>query len=83
MEFGLAQMTNPNHQNMRVPMQRVALALSYIKGEDVDEWCHGYADILAEEVYIYGTDPNNERLWDDFVLTFVRHFQDTEEEERA
>ena len=83
MEFGLARMTNPNHQNMRVPMQRVALALSYIKGEDVDEWCHGYADILAEEVYTYGTDPNNERLWDDFVLAFVHHFQDTGEEERA
>ena len=50
MEFGLAQMTNPNHQNMRVPMQQVALALSYIKGEDVDEWCHRYANILVEEV---------------------------------
>ena len=83
MEFGLARMTNPNHQNMKVPMQRVALALSYIKGEDVDEWCHGYADILAEEVYTYGTNPNNERLWDDFVLTFVRRFRDTDEEERA
>ena len=55
MKFGLAWMTNPNHQNMRVPMQRVALALSYIKGEDVDEWCHGYADRFAEEVYTYGT----------------------------
>ena len=43
MEFGLAWMTNPNHQNMRVPMKRVALALSYIKGEDVDEWCHRYS----------------------------------------
>ena len=29
MEFGLAQMTNLNHQNMRVPMQQVALTLSY------------------------------------------------------
>ena len=83
MEFGLAQMTNPNHQNMRVLMQWVALALSYIKGEDVNEWCHGYANILAEEVYTYGTDSNNERLWDDFVLAFVCHFWDTGEEKRA
>ena len=83
MEFGLARITNPNHQNMRVPMQRVALALSYIKGEDVDEWCHGYADTLAEEVYTNGTDPNDESLWDEFVLAFVCHFQDTGEEERA
>ena len=83
MEFGLARMMNLNYQNMRVPMQRVALTLSYIKGEDVGEWCHGYADILAEEVYTYGTDPNNERLWDDFILALVRRFRDTGEEERA
>ena len=64
-------------------MQRVALALSYIKREDVDEWCHRYANKLAEEVYINSTDPNNEELWDDFVLAFVRRFWDTGEEERA
>ena len=83
MEFGLARMTNPNHQNMKVPMQRVALTLSYIKGEDVDKWCHGYADRLAEEVYINGTNPNNKDLWDDFVLAFVQRFRDTGKEERA
>ena len=64
-------------------MQKVALALSYIKGEDVDEWCHRYADTLAEEVYTNGTDPNDESLWDKFVLAFVCRFRDTEEEERA
>ena len=64
-------------------MQRVALALSYIKGEEVDEWSHEYADQLANEVYNNGVNPNNERLWDDFVLAFVRRFRDTGEEERA
>ena len=82
-EFGLARMTNPHHQNMRVPMQRVALALSYIKGEEVGEWSHEYADQLADEVYNHGVDPNNERLWDDFVLAFVRRFRDTGKGERA
>ena len=57
----------------RVPMQRVALSLSYIKGEDIDEWCHGYADTLAEEVYTNGTDPNDESLWD-VVLAFICRF---------
>ena len=83
MEFGLVRMTNPNHQNMRVPMQRVALALSYIKGEDIDEWCHRYADTLAEEVYTNDMDPNNKSLWDKFILAFVRRFRDTGEEKRA
>ena len=83
MKFGLAWMTNPNHQNMRVPMQRVALTLSYIKGEDMDKWCHGYTDKLTEEVYTNGTSPNNEDLWDDFVLAFICRFWDTGEEKRV
>ena len=82
-EFGLAWMTNPHHQNMRVPMQRVALTLSYIKGEEVDEWSHEYADQLADKVYNNGVDPSNEQLWDDFVLAFVHRFRDTGKEERA
>ena len=64
-------------------MQRTALALSYIKGDAVDEWCHEYADHLADEVYQRGVAPTNERLWDDFVLNFVRRFRDTGEEERS
>ena len=62
-------------------MQRTALALSYIKGDAVDEWCHEYTDHLADEVYQRGVAPTNERLWDDFVLDFVRRFRDTGEEE--
>ena len=63
-------------------MQRTALALSYIKGDTVDKWCHEYADHLADEVYQRGVAPTNERLWDDFVLDFVQRFRDTGEEER-
>ena len=50
-EFGIVCMLNPRHQLFRVPMQRTTLALSYIKGDAVDEWCHEYADHLADEVY--------------------------------
>ena len=64
-------------------MQRTALALSYIKGEAVDEWCHEYANHLADEVYQRGIAPTNERLWDDFVLDFVQRFRDMGEEERS
>ena len=44
-------MLNPRHQNFRVLMQQTALALSFIKGDVVDEWCHKYVDHLADEVY--------------------------------
>ena len=46
MEFGLAQMTNPNHQNMRIPMQRVALALSYYILRE-KTWMNGVTDTLT------------------------------------
>ena len=59
-EFGIVRMLNPRHQLFCVPMQRTALALSYIKGDAVDEWCHEYADHLADEVYQRGVAPTNE-----------------------
>ena len=64
-------------------MQRTALALSYIKGDAIDEWCHKYADHLVDEVYQREVALTNERLWDDFVLDFIRRFRDIEEEERS
>ena len=82
-EFGIVHMLNPRHQLFHIPMQRTALALSYIKGDAVDEWCHEYADHLADEVYQRGVAPTNERLWDDFILNFVQRFRDTGEEEQS
>ena len=82
-EFGIVRMLNLRHQLFQVPMQRTTLALSYIKGDAVNEWCHEYADHLANEVYQRGVAPTNERLWDDFILNFVQRFRDTGEEERS
>ena len=67
-------MLNPRHQNFRVPMQWTTLALSYIKGDAIDEWCYEYADHLTDEVYQRGVAPTNERLWDNFILDFVQRF---------
>ena len=82
-EFGIVRMLNLRHQLFCIPMQRTTLALSYIKGDAVDEWCHEYADHLADEVYQRGVTPTNKRLWDDFILDFVQRFWDTGEEERS
>ena len=62
-------------------MQWTTLALSFIKGDTIDEWCHEYADHLVDDVYQRGVAPTNERLWDNFVLDFVWRFRDTGEEE--
>ena len=66
-------------------MQRVALALSFIKGDKVDQWAYSMANWLAEQVYREDnpTLPTDERLWNEFVFTFRRQFVDTGEAERA
>jgi hypothetical protein len=69
-------------------MQRVALALTFIKGERVERWVFNYSKHLAGCIYgINGRPPNyaptDERLWDEFVVAFRRQFRDTAEAERA
>ena len=77
---------------MANPFARVALALSYIKGPNVDDWVAQQID----EVYwkVHGDPTRNpplqpthrdddERLWTEFVNDFTDAFGDTAEAERA
>ena len=50
-QFGLYRLLNTAHLLINVPMQWVALALTYIKGPKVDRWSQAYADKLAGQVY--------------------------------
>ena len=87
-EFGLYRMLNNNNPTVNVPFTRVALALTFIKGDKVDLWSQQYADYLAGLVYgINGQPPTHavtdEALWNDFTTAFHRQFRDTAEHERA
>lgn len=82
-DFGLYRLLNAEHPLVAIPAKRVCLALSYIKGDKVDRWAHQYADHVAEELYTNNVDPQNEALWNNFVIAFRRQFQDTAEKERA
>ena len=77
---------------MANPFARVALALSYIKGPNVDDWVAQQID----EVYwkVHGDPTRNpplqpthrdddERLWAEFVTDFTNAFGDTAEAKRA
>jgi len=50
-QFGLYRLLNMAHPLISVPMQRVALALTYIEGPKVDRWSQAYANKLAGQVY--------------------------------
>ena len=91
-EFGLWKICNIRNESMMNPFQRVALALSYIKGPRVDDWVLQQGDELA--VRVQGdtraqppTPPthneNDEWLWTHFVDEFQRAFTDTASAEQA
>jgi len=58
------------------------LALTYIEEPKVDRWSQAYANKLAGQVY--GTHgqlaqycPEDEALWNEFVVTFQQQYHDT------
>ena len=86
--FGLYRLLNVMHPLISVPLQRVALALSYIQGPKVDKWAQLYAEYLAGQVYRVAGQPavdvpTDEGLWNEFVIAFRRQFRDTAEVQRA
>ena len=73
---------------IQIPMQRVALALSFIKGDKIDQWVAGQANWLAMQVYGENNQPAShlaidDYLWVEFTVAFRCQFQDTAEHERA
>ena len=91
-EFDLWRMCNINAEVMTNPFQRVAVALSYIKGSCVDDWVAQEAKKMVDRVY--GQPHNNppippthraddEVLWNDFITDFESAYADTASEEQA
>ena len=66
---------------MKIPMLRIALALSCMEGEKVDRWKGAYANKLADLCWLNGRmvakmKKTDERLWDDFFIAFRTMFKD-------
>jgi hypothetical protein len=91
-EFTLWKMCNLRNEAMTNPFQRIALALSYIKGPRVDDWVAQQSNVTVWKVFgnpnanpptvpIYHDD--DERLWNEFVDDFGRAFADTAAAEQA
>jgi len=75
-EFRLWRICNLRNEASANPVQRTALALSYIEGSNVDDWVAQQSDKVGRKVY---SDPNvqlpvppiyadaDERIWNEFV----------------
>jgi len=89
-EFGLWKICNMRNKGMLNPFNRVALALSYIKGVHVDDWVAQQIDKVFWKAYRNNTiqpnippiyADNDERLWLEFIDEFVDAFGDSAVEE--
>jgi hypothetical protein len=87
-EFELFRMINISHRKMRVAATRVGIALSYIKGENVNDWV--FKQITQLSIRVNGDDyngpthaPGDEALWRDFVADFKSAFVHTASREEA
>jgi len=69
---------------MQEPYSRVSLALSYFKGDKVEEWASDQLMLLQEKVHVQGRDLATDiMLWDDFREDFFRAWGDTMKAQRA
>jgi hypothetical protein len=87
-EFELFKMINFAHRKMRTPATRVGLALSYIKGDKVNDWVYNQVNQLSVRVYGDSRNPPthnaiDEALWEDFVTDFRNAFIHTASKEEA
>ena len=89
-QFQLWWMINNESEVMRNPFQRISLCLSFIRGEQVDNWVEEKINQLRLAVIgdpargIPATHlPNDEALWNNFGADFRWAYQDTAAEENA
>ena len=85
-DFLLYQMINRNNESMKIPFYRVLMALSYIKGQLVEDWVTAQARKLANSVdttkrtYLLEDD---ELLWSNFEYAFKDAWRDTARSQSA
>jgi hypothetical protein len=73
---------------MKLPADRVALALTYIKGPRVNNWVYQQIELLSKKVDGDRRNPPeyeeaNEDLWEEFIEDFIKAFIHTAGKEEA
>jgi hypothetical protein len=84
-QFRRFKMLNKDNDIMKTPFYRVLTALSYIRGENVNDWVKSQ-DLNLEAKTTRTTNPlcyNNEVLWTEFVTDFETTWSDTATKETA
>jgi hypothetical protein len=78
-EFKQWKLINRNSDEMSVPFNRVLMALSYIKGEKVNDWQEEQLMKLEATTHQH----NDEAIWTEFEQAFKDAFTDSNKRQRA
>jgi hypothetical protein len=78
-EFKQWKMINRNADEMKVPYNRVLMALSYIKGERVNDWQEEQLNKLDQTTLSH----TDETLWTNFETAFKGAFTDSNKKQTA
>ena len=81
-KFNLYRLANMEAVQMRVPMKRAALLLSFIKGPNVDDWVQQRTNEILDRFNRTG-DQLDEIYWTNLGQQFMDTFWDTASRERA
>jgi hypothetical protein len=74
-QFGLFRIINDGNPVITNPIQRIALALNYIRGPKVQAWVtHQYDALLIKVNHTRTHADMDESLWEDFIAEFKRAF---------
>src|SRR6266403_3499647 len=84
-DFKTYKFLNRKNETMRIPVNRVALALTFIKGEHVQDWAHEVMKNMEDrlESPLNPMLETNEYHWDYFEDAFRDAYTDTSEREDA
>ncbi len=82
-DFRVYRFLNRKNKTMKVAANQVALALTFIKGKQVQDWVNGIMDLMEErlESRLNPMEETNEYHWTSFEDAFSDTFTDTSERE--
>ena len=81
-EFKIYRMANSQNNSMLIPLNRIGLAISFIRGPNVNNWVKGMMTRINQHL-ANGIDPGDERLWATFIRDFKTAFTDTTKVQNA
>ena len=75
-------LSNCGHHAMATPLDRIGVALSYIRGKKVDDWVELTLN-KVDRALQQGVLPTHEALWEMFLRDFQSAFTDTTKTQNA